>query len=232
MHLEIALEIHLLAHEAPKTTRLKIVIRVICLVAFYALLLVGGTYLGNVIRDLAGSEFRTIHAPNLHLMILGAAFIFALASALPFVPGAEIGFGMLVLLGGKYALLVFLCMLFALMLAFSIGRLVPLGVLARGFSWLNLEKARTLIETMERQSPETRLKFLFKTAPRRFVPFLLRYRYIALLVLINTPGNSLIGGGGGIALIAGLSGLFKWHLFALTMVFAIAPIPIAFYLMA
>jgi hypothetical protein len=207
-----------------------IALRLALVVGFYAALLLGGTYLGSVIRNLAGIEFGTIQTPSMQLMIIGSALIFSIASALPFVPGAEIGLGMLILLGGRYALLVYLCMLFALMLAFTIGRLVPLKALGRGFTWLNLHKAKALLDTLEGLSPEQRLDSLLDSAPRRFVPFLLRYRYLALVVLVNTPGNSLIGGGGGIALVAGLSGLFTWHQFALAMSLAIAPIPIAFYL--
>ena len=44
-------------------------------------------------------------------------------------------------------------------------------------------------------------------APRRLVPWLTRHRAITLIVLINLPGNTLLGGGGGIALVTGLSKL-------------------------
>jgi hypothetical protein len=36
----------------------------------------------------------------------------------------------------------------------------------------------------------------------------LRRRYIAPALALNIPGNALIGGGGGIALFAGVSGLY------------------------
>lgn len=214
----------------PSVSRYRIVLRICLVVIFYALILLIGTYLGSVIRNLAVEEFRTIHAPSLQLMVAGSALIFAITSALPFVPGAEIGIGMLMLLGGQYALLVYLCMLFALMLAFTVGHFVPLSAIGKAFGWLNLRKAQSLLAKLDGLAPDQRMDLLMANAPKRFVPFLLRYRYIALIILVNTPGNSLIGGGGGIALMAGLSGLFKWYYFALGMAVAIAPIPIAFYL--
>lgn len=204
--------------------------RIALITAFYVALLIGGAYIASVIRNLAGAEFGTIHAPSLQVIVIASALIFALTSALPFVPGAEIGLGMLMLLGGAYAPLVYFCMLFALMLAFSVGQWVPLTLLSRGFGWLNLRKTQALLERAAELTPQERLTSLLEAAPSRFVPLLLRYRYIAVLILVNTPGNSLIGGGGGIALMAGCSGLFKWHHFALAMALAIAPIPIAFYL--
>jgi hypothetical protein len=227
-----ALEADVSIDPNPQISRYTLVLRIIALCLLYGALITGGAYFGSVVKDLASIEFSTIHMPNLRLIVAITAFIFALASALPFVPGAEIGFGMLVLLGGNYAPLVYACMLCALMLAFMMGRFIPMSALAKGFAWLNFTRASHLIEAMAVQAPEQRLQFLLSNAPNRFAPFLLRYRYLALVVLLNTPGNSLIGGGGGIALIAGLSGVFKWYYFAITMALAIAPIPIAFYLMS
>jgi len=216
----------------PQITRWHLALRIIAIGLFYAALITGGAYFGSVIKDLANIEFSTIHMPNLHLMIAITAFVFALASALPFVPGAEIGIGMLVLLGGTYAPLVYACMLCALMIAFLVGHFIPMHLLAKGSAWLNLTPVSRLLEKMADQPAKLRLQFLLDTTPNRLTPFLLRYRNLTLVILLNTPGNSLIGGGGGIALIAGLSGLFKWYYFAMAMALAIAPIPIAFYVMS
>lgn len=65
-------------------------------------------------------------------------------------------------------------------------------------------------------------------APSRLVPALLRRRYLALMVLFDLPGNSMPGGG--IALAAGMSGLFSFPLFVGTVLIAIAPAPLFFYL--
>jgi len=58
---------------------------------------------------------------------------------------------------------------------------------------------------------------------------LLRYRYVALAVAINTPGNVILGGGGGLALMAGLSRLFSPLPFLLTVLIAVLPVPLLFF---
>jgi hypothetical protein len=68
---------------------------------------------------------------------------------------------------------------------------------------------------------------LTSQAPSRTVPFLIRHRYIALAVLVNLPGNILIGGGGGISLIAGASRLFSLPGFLTTIALAVSPLPLA-----
>ena len=44
---------------------------------------------------------------------------------------------------------------------------------------------------------------------KRAVTLGLRYRYLTITLEVNTPGNSTIGEGGGIMMIAGLSGVFR-----------------------
>jgi hypothetical protein len=56
-------------------------------------------------------------------------------------------------------------------------------------------------------------------------PFLVRHRFIALAIVLNIPGNIIIGGGGGIAMIAGMSGLYSLPRYLLTVAIAVAPIP-------
>jgi len=77
---------------------------------------------------------------------------------------------------------------------------------------------------------EQRLRFLLQSAPTRIVPFLLRYRYLIIGILFNLPGNALIGGGGGIGLIAGMSKLFPFPKYLLLICLAITPGPIIFLL--
>ena len=58
----------------------------------------------------------------------------------------------------------------------------------------------------------------------------MRYRYPALAIAIAMPGNIVLGGGGGIALAAGLSRTFHPALFVLTVALATLPVPLAFFL--
>ena len=71
-----------------------------------------------------------------------------------------------------------------------------------------------------------RRKYLARQGPRRLVPFLLKHRLITLIVLLNLPGNSLLGGGGGIALITGMSRVMTFPKFLLAAAVAVAPIPL------
>ncbi len=51
-----------------------------------------------------------------------------------------------------------------------------------------------------------------------------------MALALNIPGNALIGGGGGIVLMAGISRLFRPVPFAVTLALAISPLPIAIML--
>jgi hypothetical protein len=66
--------------------------------------------------------------------------------------------------------------------------------------------------------------------PHRFRVYLVRYRYLMLALLFNLPGNSVLGGGGGIALICGMSRLFHWKWFVLTVILVTAPVPLLAFL--
>ena len=156
--------------------------------------------------------------------------VFILFSALPFVPGAEIGFGLLMALGGGGAAIVYSGMIIALTMAFVMGRFVPARWLVSLFAALGLDRARKLVETPREMSMDERARFISDNAPARWVPFLLRHRHVALAVLLNTPGNVMLGGGGGIAFAAGASRIFSTGGFVLTILLAVAPLPLAFLL--
>ena len=48
--------------------------------------------------------------------------------------------------------------------------------------------------------------------------------------LTDVPGNVVLGGGGGIALLAGFSGRFRYWAFLAVCSVAVAPVPILFFL--
>ena len=58
------------------------------------------------------------------------------------------------------------------------------------------------------------------------VPFLLDHRYLTIAALLNLPGNALIGGGGGIGLIAGMSKIIPFYCYVLVTAVAVAPVPL------
>jgi len=72
------------------------------------------------------------------------------------------------------------------------------------------------------------MDFLLSIAPSKFVPYLLKHRYLIIAGALNLPGNVIIGGGGGIGLIAGMSGLCPFPKYILFVSLAITPLPILF----
>lgn len=157
--------------------------------------------------------------------------VYLLASAIPFVPGAEIGLGLIAVFGARIALLVYLCMVCALSLSYVVGRWMPTRWLIRSLEYLRLHKTAALVRDLPDQPSQAFELRLFSGTQNRLVLALLRYRYVALAVAINVPGNSVLGGGGGLALFAGLSRLFNPLGFIVTILIAVAPIPLTVFMM-
>jgi hypothetical protein len=158
--------------------------------------------------------------------VLGV-FAYVVLTALPFVPGAEIGIAMLTTFGADIAPLIYGATIISLLLAFSIGRLLPIDLLARLLAFLRLKKASALVTRAAVTPDHQRLALLLDGAPPRMLDLASRYRYIALAVLINTPGNAIIGGGGGIMMLAAMSGIFMPLPTLLTVAIAVCPVPLA-----
>ncbi len=79
--------------------------RWLALAAFYALLLGGGWALGQLVSQWAAMDLASGGAAAGRMVWLVSA-VYIVASALPFVPGAEIGLGLIAMFGGRVALLV------------------------------------------------------------------------------------------------------------------------------
>ena len=191
------------------------------------LIIVAINLLAGFLIDRLGFEVRPSNENMVHRMIMVSAAIYAGLIAIPFVPGVEVGLALIAMLGSGIVLLVYVCTLLGLTLSFLVGRLVPLAVIIRFVAWLRFGRLKRLLERIEPLSGEERLGFLLEKAPGRMLPFLLRHRYIALALAINLPGNFLIGGGGGIAMVAGISRLFTLQGFLLAIGLAVSPVPIA-----
>lgn len=186
---------------------------------------VGGTWLTHQI------EFQLFprHDSMLQFMVLGSTLLYVLLMTIPFMPGIEIGLALMILLGNKGALLIYLCTVMALTISFIIGRKTPPRLIKRLLDWFQLYRASALVAQLEPLEQQQRLKLLYEKAPRKLVPFLLRHRYVAILVILNLPGNALIGGGGGIGVIAGMSNIIPFGVFTLLVAVAVAPVPLLFY---
>ncbi|GGL74221.1 hypothetical protein [Wenxinia marina] len=158
--------------------------------------------------------------------ILAAGLVaYALLLAIPFVPAVEIGVSILVMRGAEMAPVAYVATVAGLMLAYLAGRYIPLPFLGRLCADLRLRRAGALIARLEALPPEARLAALGERLPRPVAALLTDWRYVTLGVLINLPGNVVLGGGGGILLIAGLSGLFRAGPVLATLLVAVLPVP-------
>ena len=152
---------------------------------------------------------------------------YAILLAIPFVPGAEIGIALLTVFGSAIAPLIYATTVLAMTLAYLVGRLLPDLLLVRLLRGLGLDRAAGLVQRAMPLSCEDRVALLMEGAPPRLLAIALRHRYVALALAVNTPGNSVIGGGGGIMVLAGLSGVFQPLPTVLTLLIAVSPVPIA-----
>ena len=192
----------------------------------FVCLIILGNYLSQWVIEGLDFEITPVNELTVHRIIITSMITYTILMAIPFVPGAEIGLGVMMILGPKIVPLVYLCTLVSLFLSFMVGRLIPNKSLINFLHDLHLRKASFLLTELEGLDSQQRFDLLIERSPKKFVPFLLKYRYLALLVVINTPGNIVLGGGGGIAMSAGMSRLFAPSLFLFTIAIAVAPIPL------
>jgi hypothetical protein len=211
-------------HEVPskkkRLSRIAIVLAIIILLNF------AGTWLGQQINF----QLFPRHESMLQGALLIALLLYILLMATPFMPGLEVGLAVMFLFGSKSALLVYLCTIGALSISYTTGRFFPLRIVHRLLKWLCLEKASELVIELEPLAQQERLEYLSGKAPSRITPFLLKHRFVTIAVLLNLPGNALIGGGGGIGLVVGMSRLVPFHTYVLVMAIAVSPVPLFIYL--
>lgn len=193
-------------------------------------LLIAANLLTHSIADALNFQIRPGNEDAVHRTIMVSATLYSFLLAIPFVPGAEIGLAMITMLGPPIALLVYICTIIGLSLSFVVGRTIPLSVLIRFTEYIKLNRTNKLLRDFDSRNNEDRLEHLINKTPNRFLRVLIRSRYLALGVALNIPGNFLIGGGGGIALFAGISRLYSYLGFLITIVIAVAPIPLAVFL--
>lgn len=199
------------------------VFRLILLVAFLAL----ATWGVHLIRDALDLQIRPDNEQQVHSAIMLGSVAYVGLLALPFVPGAEIGLAMLAAFGPRIAPLIYVATVASMMVAYTVGRFLPISALERLLFFLRMRRAAALVVRAALLSPEDRLAMLLDGQSPRSIKLGLRYRYIAVALAVNTPGNSIIGGGGGIMMMAGLSGIFSPIATFLTISLAVSPVPLA-----
>ena len=201
--------------------------RAACKILLLVALVVAANFLAHAIAD--GLDFRISPSNEdmVHRTIMASAAVYTLLLATPFVPGAEIGIAMIVLLGPQIAFLVYVCTVAGLTLSFLLGRLIPLIRLAQMADDFRFRRLADLLRQIEPLKREDIPGFLASKTPNRYINTLLQYRYLALAVLLNVPGNFIIGGGGGIALMVGISRLYSLPGVLVTVAVAVSPVPLA-----
>jgi hypothetical protein len=199
--------------------------------AMLAAVFAGLYLLGNFVAERVAEQFDlVVHVrsePVIHRMIMTATAIYMALMATPFMPGVEVALSMILVFGVRICFLIYVSTVLALILPYLAGRLVPARYCSRAFGFLGLERAQHLVNLIGPMSGQERLKFLVDETPNRWGPFVLRHRYVALGIALNLPGNILIGGGGGIAMLAGMTGLYSFPAYLLTIIVAVAPLPLA-----
>jgi hypothetical protein len=167
-------------------------------------------------------------------MFVVLLMLYTFLLALPFVPGAELGIVLLMAGGAKAALPVYGATVAALLLAFAMGRLVPPARLEKLLRSSGLGRAADLLSRAAPASAPVSSPVSTSASPGEagsaaaLGPLgarLLRHRCVVLGLLLNTPGNAVLGGGGGIAMAAGASRLLSPPQFIATVLIAVAPVP-------
>lgn len=197
------------------------------MVAVAIAIIVFANQLTGRLNGLLQVELSPRTEPMFHRLLMISSAAYTLLIAIPFVPAVEIGFTLLLLFGAKIVFLLYLCTLLGLSASFLAGFFLPASVMQKFLSDLSLRRASALVGQIDAMSTAERLQFIVSHPLLRHTPSLLRYRYLAAALALNVPGNAVIGGGGGIVFVAGLSHLFSPPAFIATLAIAIAPVPLA-----
>ncbi len=160
-------------------------------------------------------------------MLVVLLLVYALLIAIPFVPGIEIGLMLLAVNGAWIAPWIYIATVTGLLFAYAAGEWVPYARLHRILADLHMRRACALLQRIHPLSREERVDALCDNAPKMLRPFISRYHYLFVAAVINLPGNAVIGGGGGILFLIGLSRLFRPAAVALTLALAVMPVPLA-----
>ena len=200
----------------PKITKRKLIA-----VVFWSTLLAVGHHLSHFgfheFRDFLGEPSSDLSMG----MLIGSGCLYLLVLAIPFVPGVELGLLIMVLFGVTGAVAAYLATVGGIVLAFAAGRFLPLSVTTGWLAWVGLNGLAL--------TPDMAVERLFadKQSPASWLGSrLLKFRHLTLALCLNLPGNSILGGGGGIGLLCGLGRTFGWKGFVSTVVLAVLPVPI------
>jgi hypothetical protein len=205
---------------------LRLALRIVVVLALAGLASLAFEWLQQRLSMLEGGAA----APAMIGLIVLMLVAYAVLLAVPFMPGVEIGIALMMLQGATMAPFVYLATLSGLALAYLAGCLVPLTALHRLVQDVGWRTACLWIDRLQGTPPAERPALMAERLPRWLAPVLLNWRYLTLAVLLNLPGNTALGGGGGLMLIAGLSGMFRPVGVMAMLALAVAPVPLVVWL--
>jgi uncharacterized membrane protein YdjX (TVP38/TMEM64 family) len=162
-------------------------------------------------------------------MLIGGGIIYILLLSLPFVPGVELGILLMCVFGKEGVVFVYAATVAGLSLAFLFGRLIPRPWVDLGLEGLQ-NSPSCAVHSDELAKMSDCISAKRTHFPSWLKSFVLKYRYVTIAILVNLPGNYILGGGGGISIICGASRRISWRGFFLTIVLAVSPVPMLVYL--
>lgn len=156
-------------------------------------------------------------------LLIGGMLYMVLLS-IPFFPGIELGWLLILLFDREGIFVIYLFTQGGFTLSFIIGRWFPRARVTARFNIGSLKESfGKRFTRIGSRLGILNFKF-FQHSDTESV--LNKFRYLILAILVNTPGNAIIGGGGGIGLVCGMTRSFSWKGFALTIALATLPFPI------
>lgn len=199
-------------------------LRASAMVLLWTALIVAGHSLSHMGLDDARNTLLAMHDAVGPLALLSITLVYALALAMPFVPGVELGLLIMLVFGPTGALVAYAATIGGLSLAHALGRLLPERMVVRMLERFGISAGQDgALSQMQRVVGQSRLG---RIVPGRLGAWVLEHRYVFLAVSLNFPGNSVVGGGGGLALLCGLTKRFDWRAFLATVAIATSPVPI------
>jgi hypothetical protein len=138
---------------------------------------------------------------NTTLILVLASIIYAILLAVPYFPGIEVGLAIMIIFGVKGVIFAYVATIVGLFVAFLFGG----GI--KGNRLLNNKLSNIIVsETTHKLS--------------NYSPI------FALIILLNMPGNIVLGGGGGIAMSYGYYEKLSPLTFLFSLIIATSPIPL------
>ncbi len=166
-------------------------------VLIIALVLLYNQYASTNIIDQLG---ELVGAHGYEKVLIISLLVYASLLAFPYFPSVEIGFTIMALFGKPGIAFTYVATLIGLLFAFLVGK--------------NLHKYGL---------ENHRVSYVFKSKITGFLAK--KSPFFALIMLINLPGNIVLGGGGGIALNYGITKQLNTLNFTLAIAIGVAPLP-------